>query len=171
MSIRHRLSPILLLAGLALLAGCATAPPDGTATPKLARLSPEQLQRLAPDAPKIGLPELVAMAKSGMKAEAMIERLKETRTRLDPSPSQVLDLTRQGVPLAVLDYLHEAREKALHDDVAAMLAERDQQQAKQVEEARQQERLRTAPPVLYDPFWGPRWSPYYRRGGGLFYGW
>ncbi|HET7776490.1 MAG TPA: hypothetical protein VFK74_08990 [Azospira sp.] len=158
----------LILAGLLSLAGCATAPPDGTATPKLARLSPEQLQRLAPDAPKIGFPELVVMARSGMKAEAMIERLKETHTRLDPSPSQVLDLTRQGVPVAVLDYLHEYREKALRDDLAGMLAEKDQQQAKDVEAARQQERLRAAP--VYDPFWGPRWGPYYRRGG-MYYGW
>jgi len=160
---------VSIVAALLLLAGCASNPPDGSATPKLARLSPEQMQRLAPDAPKIGFPELVLMAKSGMKAEAMIERLKETHTRLDPTPSQVLDLTRQGVPVAVLDYLHEAREKALRDDVAAMLNERDQQQAKEVDAARQQERLRSTP--VYDPFWGPRFGwPYYRRGG-VWYGW
>lgn len=149
---------------LVLLAGCASAPPDGTATPKLARLTPEQLQRLAPDAPKIGYPELVQMAKSGMKADDIIAKLKESSVRLDPGPAKVLELSRQGVPLAVLEYLHESRERALRDDLAAMLAEREQQQSKELESVRQQERQRAMPPPYpyYDPFWGPRW-PYNRR--------
>ncbi len=167
MTVHRRLIPLLLL--LTLLAGCASAPPDGTATPKLARLTPEQMQRLAPDTPKLGFPELVAMAKSGMKADAIIARLKETQTRLDPTPSQVLDLTRQGLPVAVLDYLHEYREKALRADLATTLTEKEQQNAREVEAVRQQERLRSMP--YYDPFWGPRWGPYYRRGGGVYYGW
>lgn len=159
------------LSFLMLLTGCASTPPDGTATPKLARLSPEELQRLAPDAPKIGFPELVLMAKSGLKSEAIIARLKETNTRLDPSPSQVLDLTRQGVPVAVLDYLHEARERALRADLATLLAERDQKHAKELEAQRQQEQLRNS--MTCDPLWcGPGfgWPGYYRRGG-MYYGW
>ncbi|MDE2584410.1 MAG: hypothetical protein KGN39_03355 [Betaproteobacteria bacterium] len=161
----------LILAGLLCLVGCASTPPDGTATPKLARLSPEELQRLAPDAPKIGFPELVLMAKSGLKTEAIIARLKETGTRLDPTPSQVLDLTRQGVPVAVLDYLHDAREKALRTDLATLLTERDEKHTKELEALRQQEQLRNS--MACDPLWcGPGfgWPGYYRRGGA-YYGW
>lgn len=156
---------------LLLLAGCASVPPDRPAAPKLARLAPEELQRLAPEAPKLGFPEVLAMAKSGMKAEAIIARLKESSSRLDPTPSQVLDLTRQGVPVAVLDYLHEAREKALRADLATLLTQRDQQHAQELEAQRRQEQLRNT--MVCDPFWcGPGfgWPGYYRRGG-MYYGW
>jgi hypothetical protein len=152
-----------------LSAGCATQL-DGTATPKLARLSSEEMARLAPDAPRLSLDDLVAMARSGASAEAIVERFRKAGARFDLTPVQILDLQKRGLPLAVLQAIHEDREKALRADLAQLLAERDQKCDAEVAQARNQERLLALSSV--DPFcpngYGP-WGPY--RRPGVFWGW
>ena len=162
----------VLCLGLPLLfAGCATTGPgpDGSATPKIARLTPEELARLTPSTPKLALDGLLAMARAGQKPEALISRLRESDARFDLKPSEVLDWHKRGLPLEVLEAIHEDREKALRADLAQLLAERDQKCSAELTQERQ--RARMAP----DPFWPGACSPFgpriYRRGGGLFYGW
>ncbi|WP_153116801.1 hypothetical protein [Rhodocyclus tenuis] len=152
---------ILAASMLAALAGCATLP-DGTATPSLARLSPEELARLSPTAEKLAPADLLAMARAGASAEAIIARLRTAGARFDLTPQQVVDLHAGGLPLAVLEAIHADREKALRNDLTEMLVERDRQCAGELEAERQRARLRSDPLCAGMPwgFYGP--SPYWR---------
>jgi len=153
---------LLLAAGaLAVLSACATLP-DGTATPSLARLSPEELARLSPSAEKLAPADLLAMARSGASAEAIIARLRAAGARFDLTPQQVVELHAGGLPLAVLETIHADREKALRNDLTEMLVERDRKCASEVEAERQRARLRSDPLCTGMPwgFYGP--GPYWR---------
>jgi hypothetical protein len=110
----------LFLAGL-LLGGCAILEPR-----------PAPLTR----------EEIVLLAKSGETPPAIIERLRQTRTVLPLSASDILQLAQEGVPREVLDYL----------------------QAAQIEDLRRRMQFDG---MLY----GPEMSPFSRCGGyvpGLF---
>jgi hypothetical protein len=163
---------IISTVALSLLAGgCATPRPDGTATPRLARLSTEDMARLAPDAPRLSLDELVSMAKSGSSADAIIERFRQSSARFDLTPAQVVDLHKRGLPLPVLQVIHEDREKALRADLTQLLVERDQKCVAEVAQARNQERLRAR---SADPFWpgcSGAFGPMPYRRPGVFMGW
>lgn len=75
----------MILAGVVLLAGCAG----------LGRQGPE------PPTPA----EIVQMAKSGMPAEAIIERMKAADAVYRLPASELARLREQGVPDAVIDYM------------------------------------------------------------------
>lgn len=150
-----------------LLGGCATLS-DGSATPRLARLPPDELARLAPDAPRLSLDDLVAMARAGAPAETLIERFRQAGARFDLTPAQVLDLHARGLPLAVLQAIHDDREKALRADLTQMLVERDEQCASQVAQARQRA-LAGIDPFCYRSTVLP--YPYPWRRGTFFWGW
>lgn len=159
---------LLALALAGALAGCATLP-DGSATPLLARLPPDELARLSPSADKLVPADLAAMARAGVPAATIIERFRASGARFDLSPTQVVELHAAGVPLAVLEAIHVDREQALRTDLTQMLVERDRQCAADVEGAQKSERLRGSsfcspyPWGFYGP--GPLFYPYprYRR--------
>lgn len=164
MSVRLSLTGFAL--PLLFAAGCAT-PPDGAATPKLARLSSDEMTRLAPDAPRLSPDDLLALAKSGATAEAIVERFRQSATRFDLTPGQVVDLHQRGLPLPVIEAIHEQREKALRADFAQLLVEHEQKCSAAVAQARDDERLRARPGV--DPFWPGCTAPF--RRPGPFWGW
>ena len=161
------------LGALALLLGaCAGVPPDGSSTPRLARLSVEDMARLAPDAPKLSLDDLVAMAKAGSTPEAIVARFRQSGARFDLTPAQVVDLHARGLPLPVLEAIHEDREKALRADLTQMLVERDQKCGAEVAQERQRARSAVDPfcgPAFYGPLRPYPVYPYSRRG--MFWGW
>lgn len=146
---------------LLLSAGCATLP-DGTATPALARLSSEEMARLAPDAPRLLPDDLLAMARSGTKPEAIIEHFRQSGARFELTPGQVIDLQQRGLPLLVLEAIHADREKALRADFAQLLVEREQQCGTALALARDEERLRAQ--ASADLFWPGCSSPFRRPG-------
>lgn len=163
---------VIPIAVLSLLgAGCATRP-DGTATPKLARLSAEDMARLAPDAPRLSPDDLVVMARAGTSPETIIERFRQSGMRFDLTPAQVVDLHQRGLPLPVLEAIHDDREKALRADLAQLLVEHEQKCSADIALARTQEYQRAL--ANADPFWSGCygvWGPTpYRRPGG-FWGW
>ncbi len=164
---------IAALGALALLLGaCAGVPPDGSSTPRLARLSVEDMARLAPDAPKLSLDDLVAMTKAGSTPEAVVARFRQSGARFDLTPAQVVDLHARGLPLPVLQAIHEDREKALRADLTQMLVERDQQCSAEVAQERQRARSAVDPfcgPAFYGPLRPYPIYPYSRRG--MFWGW
>lgn len=164
---------IAALGALALLLGaCAGVPPDGSSTPRLARLSVEDMARLAPDAPKLSLDDLVAMAKAGSTPETVVGRFRQSGARFDLTPAQVVDLHARGLPLPVLQAIHEDREKALRADLTQMLVERDQQCSAEVAQERQRARSAVDPfcgPAFYGPLRPYPIYPYSRRG--MFWGW
>ena len=62
-----------------------------------------------PGPPPLTRDELVLFAKSGEAPAAMVERLRKTRTVLALSASDILQLSAEGVPREVLDYLQAAQ--------------------------------------------------------------
>lgn len=63
------------------------------------------------------LEEIVALAKEKVPAEDIIQRLEESRAVYTLSGSQLAKLREQGVPDAVLDYMHRAQiEQARYDE-------------------------------------------------------
>lgn len=69
-----------------------------------------------PPLPPLAQADLVRLAKQGLAAESIIGRIKESRTRLRLSASEILALKTQGVPLAVLDHLLDSDRLATADD-------------------------------------------------------
>ena len=84
----------ILLAGI--LAGCATAGPN-----------------LPPPPSKV---EVVEMAKSGQSAEAIIQRMRESRAAYLLPASELARLREQGVPDKVIDYMQQTYLDAVRYD-------------------------------------------------------
>jgi len=167
---------VVILGGLLfLLAGCATTTPQ---EPQIKRISAEELERIMPKPiPNLTLDELVALSKT-TPPEVIIEKIKASNSRYDLTPTQVVDLSKQGVDSKVLDYIHSAREQALRDGFADEINKREKE--KQVEKAQLRRQYQYNSQRYYDPFWGyggygPYWHtrPYYGPGAGFNYrfGW
>jgi hypothetical protein len=73
---------LFLLTFFALFSGCASV----------------QTKPITPD-------EVVGMAKSGMPANVIIQKLKESGTMFELSATELVNLHKQGVPTPVLDYM------------------------------------------------------------------
>lgn len=156
--------PLALVAGI--VAGCATPPPG-----PVQRLPEEQSRLLGPEAKRPPTPdELVALAAQGVGAKALIERLRQSDARVELKPSQAIDLARRGVPVEVLDYLHDAWARGLQADVAGQLVNRDRQCAAEAERLRRE--AQAAPVVVpyVDPFWGWPYYGYPGWRGGVYFG-
>ena len=86
-----KFSKVCLISATVLLSSCATM--NG---PALQPLSLEQI---------------VALAKEGKDAPAIINEIKVTQTSYDIAASQYAKLSRDGVPDAVLDYMQQGQMK------------------------------------------------------------
>lgn len=163
--------PIVISLLLALSA-CATTQQQ---EPQVKRISPEELERIMPKpVPNLALEEIVALSKQGTPAEQIIEKIKASNSRYDLTPSQAVELSKQGVDPKVLDYIHQSRENALRDSFADEINKREKQ--KRDEQERLKREYRAYP--YYDPWWGywgpsPYWRyrPYYGPSFHYFYGW
>lgn len=149
----------------ALLDGCATNQQKET-PPQIERISAEELERLLPKpAPNLTYDDLVRLSREGAAPDAIIEKIKLSNSSYELTPSQTIDLSRQGVDAKVLDYIHSTRELTLREGCADELNKRDHDHKVEVDTLQRQLLLRTYP--MYDPFWGPYppyWRyPYYRR--------
>ena len=65
----------------------------------------------APERQPITLEQIVAMAKEGKNAAAVIADIKESRTTYDVMASQYAKLSRDGVPDEVIDYMQRGQLK------------------------------------------------------------
>ena len=79
----------ILCGGLvALLAGCASSPMQ---EPQIQRISPAELERIMPKpVPNLTLDEIVKMSKAGTAPQTIIDKIKETNSRYDLTPSESL---------------------------------------------------------------------------------
>ena len=161
---------ILGISLLILVSGCATTQPQA---PQIQRISAEELERIMPQAvPNLSLNELVVLSNSGMTPDHIIERIKATDSRYELTPSQALQLSKEGVDSKVLDYIHASREQALRDGVAEEINKREQQKQQELERVKREYQLRSYP--YYHPYFGygyypwrhPRYHPYYGIGIG-----
>lgn len=146
-----------VLCGL-VLAGCAGAP-SRESPPQIQRISAEELERLLPRPdPNLTYDELVRLSHEGLTPEALIEKIRQSNSSYALTPSQTIDLHRQGVDAKVLDAMAAAREQALRDGFADELNKRDREHQVVVERLRREVRYQ---PCYYDPFWAP-YPPYWR---------
>jgi len=123
---------------------------------EVARITPEELAKILP--PPIAtytLEEVVADSKQGKAPDVIIAKIKETKSRYELTTTQVLDLNKQGVNTAVLDYIQQSNELAKQNAIAEEMNRREQENQQQLAH----ERL--ARQRYYDPFWGPRYNFYY----------
>lgn len=152
----------VLLGGLA---GCASQPPQPV---QIDRISPEQLNALAPPAqPTLTLQEVAAMSKQGKADAEVIEAIKQSQSRYALTPSEVLEWHQKGISKGVLDYMQQANALAQQNAIANEINKREQARVdseQKLKRERDMARLRSMDPWFYGPPWGYR--PYW---GG--YGW
>lgn len=153
----------VLLLGV-LVAGCATSPQQAAA-PQIQRISAQELERLLPrPEPSLTYQDLVRLAREGATPETMIEQIRQSNSSYALTPSQALELGKQGVDAKVLDYMHAAREQAMRDGFADELNRREREHQAEMESLQRQCLMRPCP---YDALWGAYPSywyyPYYRR--------
>jgi len=155
-----RLSRFALLCAIVLLVqGCA-APLDGGG--KL--LSREGEVRAQPVVFPMGLDDIRRLARDGKTAADIVVELDRTSTVLDIKPSEVDSLLASGVPLEVLDWLHQRQLDALGDTWKSKLTQQQQDHARDLQRLRNEMELRA---LSRQPFGYP---PYYRYGPGFHFG-
>lgn len=148
-----------------LLAACAGEP---ALRGKVERLEGEAAAAVAAPAPeRLSLDAIVALGRSGATPEQIVERLRATATRHALSASQVVELRLLGVDLRVLDHLVDSERRAVWDDVAAQLAQREQACSDRLKHERQQCQAQLSHHPLWPNFplncWPPRPGyPYWR---------
>lgn len=147
-----------------LLAACTTAPPQA---PKVERISGEALEAQLPQpVSSISLADIVAMSRAGIAPEEIVKRIGAAHARYRLSATQLVELSGQGVALAVLDHLVETERRAIFDDLAADIARREQTCNERIAQEVRQCRLQAMPMLWPHPFatcWPPHPGlPYWR---------
>ena len=154
-----------------MISGCATTAKDNSGEgPRIDRISPEELARLIPPpVAKLTTGDLVRLTREGQSAEQIIAQIKATDSMYDLTPSQNVDLSRQGVDAKVLDYIHASREAAVRNQLADEINRREKQ--KQADVAKLKNRL-WQQQRYYDPFCRGYYgiSPYGYGGYGRHFG-
>lgn len=93
---------------------------------RIERLSAEKLEAgLPPPMAAMPLEQVVALARLGVPAEELIGRIKTSGSRYRLSATQIVELEKQGVPLAVLDHLVAGERTHIFDDMAGEVERRE----------------------------------------------
>lgn len=142
---------MLCLTVLVLLSGCAGNPPVSEGKPEIARITPEELERLLPKpTPNLSLDEVIRMSKDGEAPEAIIARIRDSHSSYALTPSQMIELNRQGVDGKVLDHIQAAQAQAMRDAFADELNQRERVNQEKIK-ALHRELMWW--PYYYDPYW------------------
>ncbi len=162
---------IALIAVLALLSGCAT---NAKGYGQVDRITPEQLAKILPQpVATVPLTELVADSKQGKTADEIIAKIKASNSRYELTPTQTLDLNKQGVDSKVLDYIHQSNEMAKQNAIADELNKREQ--AKRLAQKQLQYERAYRRNEFFDQYWWSqgygRYGLGYRNGFGSRFGW
>ena len=166
------LSTLFTISAVLFLTACATTTQQ---EPQIERISPEELERIMPKpVPNVTLDEIVTLSKQGNSPEQIINRIKASNSRYDLTPSEIVRLTEQGVDPKVLDYMHQAHESALRENMADEINKREKQRQEDLEKLEREYRLRSYP--YYDPWWGyfgpgPYWRYPYGPSFRYYHGW
>ena len=151
---------------LVLLAGCAST---GSQQSKLERITPEQLAKLLPPpVASVTLDEIVADSKAGKTTDEIITKIKTSNSRYELTTAQTLDLSKQGVDVKVLDYMHQSNELAKQNAIADEMNKREQEKRSAQKQLQRERAL--AQSYYNDYFDSPFYNPYYHYGYGPYYG-
>jgi hypothetical protein len=155
---------IAVIVTLVMLSGCATSGSGtGSQQGKVDRITPEELAKiLPPPVATVSLDEIVADSKAGKTTDEIIAKIKTSNSRYELTPTQTLDLSKQGVDTKVLDYIHQSNELAKQNAIADEMNKREQ--AKRAAQKQLQHERALHNNHYYDPFWGSHFGGYYGRG-------
>jgi len=93
----------LIVMSMLILTACSSTPQR---EPEIQRISAEELDKLLPPpVAALSLDEIVQLSKQGLSAEDIIKKIQESKSQYVLTPSQYLDLNKQGVSTKVLDYI------------------------------------------------------------------
>ena len=144
---------------LMMLSGCAST---GSQQSKVERITPEQFAKiLPPPVATLSLDEIVTDSKAGKTPDEIIAKIKTSNSRYELTPTQTLNLSKQGVDTTVLDYIHQSNELAKQNAIADELNKREKQK-RATENALRRERDYSRQ-QYYDPFWGSGFGAFYGR--------
>ena len=157
---------IVLIATALFLSSCAST---GARQAEVERITPEQLAKiLPPPVAIISLGEIVAESKAGKTSDEIIAKIKASNSRYELTPTQTLDLNKQGVDAKVLDYMHQSNELAKQNTIADELNKREQE--KRVAQ-KQLQRERALSQSYYNDYYdSPFYNPYYNYGYNPYFG-
>jgi outer membrane murein-binding lipoprotein Lpp len=157
---------LLLITTLLLLSGCAST---GTQQAKVDRITPEELAKiLPPPVATLSLDEILADSKAGKTPDEIISKIKTSDSGYELTTAQTLDLSKQGVDVKVLDYMHQSNELAKQNAIADEMNKCEQE--KRAAQKQLQHERALARSYYYDYFDGPFYNPYYHYGYGPYYG-
>jgi PBP1b-binding outer membrane lipoprotein LpoB len=157
---------ITLIMSMLMLSGCAST---GSSQGQVDRITPEQLAKiLPPPVATVTLDEIVVDSKQGKTADEIIAKIKASNSRYELTPTQTLDLSKQGVDIKVLDYMHKSNELAKQNAIADELNKREQD--KRVAQKQLQRERALAQSYYNDYYDGPFYNPYYNYGYNPYWG-
>ncbi|MDO9204979.1 hypothetical protein [Methylotenera sp.] len=133
------------------VSGCASSGAlKEVGSQKIDRISEEELLRIMPKpVATVSLDDLVRLTKEGVAADQIIEKIKTSNSSYDLTPSQTVELNKQGVDSKVLDYIHTSRELALRNSIAEEINKREKIKQLELDKLKREQRLQRYP---YDPF-------------------
>jgi hypothetical protein len=157
----------LLFLSLLMVSGCAIHPQDGRSQ-KIDRISEEELMRIIPKpVATLSLDDLVRLTKDGVSANQIIDKIKSSNSSYDLTPSQSVELNKQGVDSVVLDYIHASRESAMRNNIADEINQREKIRRAELDKLKRQQWLERHQP-LYDPICGYGYHGFYPYRYGTF---
>ncbi len=106
--------------------------------------------------PNLTLEDIVKLTQEGLSADSIIEKIKASQSSYALTPTQALELSKQGVDNKVLDFMHSQREQLLRDNVADEINKREQANQEAQDKLRRQNNRQFYP--FYDPFIHPYWG-------------
>ncbi len=149
---------ILGLIGIFSFTGCAS---NTTKPIPIDRITAEELAKIMPPpVAVVSLDEIVLDTKQGKTPDFIIEKIKASNSRYELTPSQTLMLSKQGVDVKVLDYIHQSNELAKQNAVADEINKREKSKRAEMDRLKRQQ-------YYYEPFGGYGFGPY---GYGGYYG-
>lgn len=157
--------PLTILIISLAIAGCAST---GNNMGKIDRITPEELAKIlhAPVA-TIQLSEIVSDSKQGKTPDIIIANLKTSNSRFELTPSQILDLNRQGVDVKVLDYIAQSNESAKQIAVAEEINKREKEKQMAIKNLKRQRDLNLQ---YYNRYYDPFFDSYYGGFNRHYYG-
>jgi hypothetical protein len=142
--------------------GCATNGQQAQENFQIDRISEAELALILPQPiATLSLDDLVKLAREGNNSDQIIEKIKMSNSYYDLTPSQSIELNKQGVDNKVLDYIHASRELALRNNVADEINNIEKRKRAEIEKLKRQQ-------YFYDQFCG--YGPYgfYPYGYGAY---
>ena len=141
----------ILIFSLVLIACASNSQRSDVRSQKIDRISEEELARIiSKPVAVLSLADLVRLTKEGQTPDEIIEKIRISNSSYDLTPSQVVDLNKQGVDNKVLDYMYTSRELALKNNVANEINLREKTKRAELDKLKRQQWLQQQQ-RMYDP--------------------